>query len=112
MPRNTENPMKTPAGESRPRCGAHARSTGEPCRRFPLKGKTRCRLHGGASSGRPPTSGLYTKAYQRLKERVGLLMWLVQGIHGLSKKHHRFRATPERVERLLKEAVAFNRNNP
>jgi hypothetical protein len=30
------------------RCGAKKRD-GEPCRRFPLKGTNRCRLHGGAS---------------------------------------------------------------
>lgn len=32
------------------RCGAKTRS-GEPCKRAPVKGKTRCKLHGGASTG-------------------------------------------------------------
>ncbi len=31
-------------------CGAKT-SSGEPCKRAPLKGKTRCKLHGGASTG-------------------------------------------------------------
>ncbi|WP_269768265.1 HGGxSTG domain-containing protein [Burkholderia ubonensis] len=31
-------------------CGAKTRS-GEPCKRAPMEGKTRCRLHGGASTG-------------------------------------------------------------
>ncbi|MCU1279804.1 MAG: hypothetical protein JWM53_3350 [bacterium] len=30
-------------------CGAQCRRTGEPCTRFPVKGKKRCRQHGGAS---------------------------------------------------------------
>jgi len=36
-------------------CGAKTR-TGTPCRRHALKGKTRCKLHGGASSGPPKGS--------------------------------------------------------
>jgi hypothetical protein len=40
------------------RCGAMARSTGKPCRKWACHGKTRCRLHGGArGSGRPPIHG-------------------------------------------------------
>jgi len=31
------------------RCQAHARTTGKPCQRFAIKGRTRCRLHGGKS---------------------------------------------------------------
>jgi hypothetical protein len=31
-------------------CGAKMRS-GEPCSKFPIKGKRRCRLHGGLSTG-------------------------------------------------------------
>lgn len=34
----------------RPRCGAKTRS-GSPCQRFPVPTKTRCRLHGGLSTG-------------------------------------------------------------
>lgn len=49
-------------------CGAHARSTGKPCQKPPMP-NGRCRLHGGLSTGRPPTSGLYTKtAKTRRKE--------------------------------------------
>lgn len=32
-------------------CGAKAKSTGEPCQKSPVKGKKRCRLHGGLSPG-------------------------------------------------------------
>ena len=31
-------------------CGAKTRS-GEPCSKFPIRGKKRCRLHGGLSTG-------------------------------------------------------------
>ena len=35
------------------RCGARTRTTGAPCRAPAMKGKKRCRLHGGASPGAP-----------------------------------------------------------
>lgn len=47
-------------------CGAKTRSGGE-CKKPPLKGKTRCKLHGGASIGAPigssnaKTHGIYQK---------------------------------------------------
>jgi hypothetical protein len=35
-----------------PRCGARARSAGgRPCRNLPVKGRTRCRFHGGTNPG-------------------------------------------------------------
>ena len=39
-----------------PTCGAKTRS-GEPCAKFPIKGKRRCRLHGGLSSGPKTAEG-------------------------------------------------------
>jgi hypothetical protein len=38
-------------GRHRPRCGAHARSTGKPCGAPVVPGRTRCKLHGGMSTG-------------------------------------------------------------
>jgi len=40
-----------------PRCGAKAKSTGKPCRKAALRGKTRCRLHGGKSTGPKTAEG-------------------------------------------------------
>lgn len=45
-------------------CGAKTRS-GEPCKRAPVPGKTRCKLHGGLSKGSPghqnaKTHGIYS----------------------------------------------------
>ena len=37
-------------------CGARTRS-GEPCREMPVSGKTRCRLHGGLSTGAKTAEG-------------------------------------------------------
>lgn len=37
---------------SAPRCGAHARTTGNPCK-APAMANGRCRMHGGKSTGAP-----------------------------------------------------------
>lgn len=34
---------------AKPKCGAHSRRTGEPCKNFPIKGRDRCKFHGGKS---------------------------------------------------------------
>jgi hypothetical protein len=39
------------------RCKAKTRVTGEPCKKWAMIGKSRCRLHGGASNGRPKVHG-------------------------------------------------------
>ena len=39
------------------KCGAHARSTGTPCRAPVVPGKKRCRRHGGLSTGPKTESG-------------------------------------------------------
>ena len=38
-------------GRDRPRCGAHARTTGKPCTAPTVPGRMRCKLHGGKSTG-------------------------------------------------------------
>ena len=48
-----------------PHCGAHARTTGAPCK-GPAMANGRCRMHGG-KAGRKPTHGRYTK--QAIQER-------------------------------------------
>jgi len=68
--RNTD-PMR-----SSPRCGAKTRS-GQSCRSPAVRGKKRCRMHGGAKgSGAPPGNqnalkhGFYTK--QAIEDRRNL----------------------------------------
>ena len=51
------NPMKNYATrpgdlKQRPHCGARTRA-GAPCQRPPIRGRKRCRLHGGLSPGAP-----------------------------------------------------------
>lgn len=62
-----------------PRCGAHARRTGQPCRAPAMK-NGRCRVHGG-KGGRPPIHGRYTTAAiaerRRLRELLGRLRDLI-----------------------------------
>ena len=62
-----------------PRCGAHARTTGQTCQGPAMK-NGRCRMHGG-KAGRKPTHGRYTKAaierQRELRELVSLLHELI-----------------------------------
>ena len=51
------------------RCGAHCRTTGNPCLNFKMP-NGRCRMHGGKSTGRPQTTGSYTA--EALAERQEL----------------------------------------
>ncbi len=66
--------------EHHPRCGAHARTTGEPCKGWAMA-NGRCRMHGG-KAGRKPTHGRYTKAAieqrQGVRELVRTLWALVR----------------------------------
>lgn len=62
----TDNPMRrgrlkngNPGGDpdSAPRCGAKTRA-GKPCRQAAMRGRMRCRMHGGASTGARTAEGL------------------------------------------------------
>jgi hypothetical protein len=46
-----------------PICGAKAKSTGEPCRQMPAKGRTRCKLHGGATPRGDGAAGWHTPGF-------------------------------------------------
>ncbi|WP_279596616.1 HGGxSTG domain-containing protein [Methylobacterium sp. J-001] len=46
-----------------PICGAKAKSTGEPCRQMPAKGRTRCKLHGGATPRGDGPAGWHTPGF-------------------------------------------------
>jgi hypothetical protein len=58
------------------RCGAHARTTGQPCRPPAVTGSRRCRMHGGKGSGAPSgerngnyRTGQYTKEMIEVRQR-------------------------------------------
>lgn len=63
--------MNAPTPLERPPCGAKTRA-GTPCKRAPATGRTRCKLHGGASLSGPasPTwkHGRYSKVLGPLRE--------------------------------------------
>ncbi len=56
------NPMQT-------LCGAHCRTTGQPCQNFQMP-NGRCRMHGGKSTGRPVTSGIFTNEARSRRSRL------------------------------------------
>ena len=63
-------------------------------------------MHGGASTGRPPTTGRTTRKYRRLLEQVEFFMWMIQANENGSKAHFRWRATPERIAKVIGELKA------
>jgi glucans biosynthesis protein len=52
MENQPDNPMQPERLAQAPRCHARTRS-GMPCRSPAVKGKARCRMHGGKGSGAP-----------------------------------------------------------
>jgi hypothetical protein len=73
-----DNPMHK--AHAAPRCGAHARTTGEPCKAPAMK-NGRCRMHGG-KAGRKPTHGRYTKAAIEQRREVRELLRALRGLVG------------------------------
>jgi len=63
-----------------PRCGAYARTTGEPCKGWAMT-NGRCRMHGG-KAGRKPTHGRYTKATIQRQREVRELLRALRGLMG------------------------------
>lgn len=62
------------------RCGAHARTTGQPCRGPAMK-NGRCRMHGG-KAGRKPTHGRYTKAAIQQQREIRELLRVLRELVG------------------------------
>lgn len=50
-------------------CGAHCRTTGQPCQNYQMP-NGRCRMHGGKSTGRPVTTGYYTQGAVRQRSQL------------------------------------------
>jgi hypothetical protein len=65
-----------------PKCGALARSTGQPCRKPGLGSGGRCRHHGGLSTGRPTLHGNFTRERMLGNDWCRLLLGLIYEIHG------------------------------
>ena len=56
-----------------PKCQAHARTTGQPCKNASMP-NGRCRMHGGKSTGRPTTHGQRTNSANKNRLNVNLLL--------------------------------------
>lgn len=64
------------------RCGAYARTTGQPCR-TPAMANGRCRMHGG-KAGRKPTHGRYTKVAIESRREVRAMLRAVRELLALA----------------------------
>jgi hypothetical protein len=62
-----------PHGKDKQRCGARVRHRHGFCRKWPVPGKERCRLHGGRSTGAVTADG---KARSLAAMRAGRQRWL------------------------------------
>lgn len=70
------NPMQNPLPMHRsPRCGAHSRRTGKPCRNGAMA-NGRCRMHGGKSAGAPKgeRNGNYRHGDRTLEAKVARVL--------------------------------------
>jgi len=76
------NPMEKAleALKRAPRCHAHARTTGEPCKNASMP-NGRCRMHGGKSTGRPISHGLKTKQTKDNSKNIRMIISTIQDYH-------------------------------
>ncbi len=91
------------------RCGAFARSTGQPCKAKALA-NGRCKNHGGMSTGPKTIEGLQAVS-QATKQRMasgqakaalaGFYRWLEAGGRLLLSKRAKARETRKRLQRLM-----------
>jgi len=74
----TNNPMREAraALAKHPSCGAHCRTTGEPCK-GPAMANGRCRMHGGASKGAPrgKKHGMYKHGRKTIEAQSRRQAW-------------------------------------
>jgi hypothetical protein len=82
-PPKPDNPMAKAlaALAAIPRCGAFARSSGQPCRQPGTGANGKCRFHGGKSTGRPVTSGKHTKVHEMNIARLRILFHLLGALN-------------------------------
>ena len=76
------NPMEKAleALKTAPKCLAHARTTGEPCKNASMK-NGRCRMHGGKSTGRPITHGQRGKIAIEDRKTIKTILQTLKGFN-------------------------------
>lgn len=86
-----------------PRCTASSRQTGEPCKLPGTGAGGKCRFHGGASTGRPPTHGRTTAQARIERDWARLLIGVVASYQGGKVKFFKpGRITSKRIHELFK----------
>ena len=105
--------------KSLPRCGAHAKTTGQPCQHAGNKRNGRCWLHGGRSTAAKTAEGKrkvreanlkhgrLTKAQRLLKQKVRLCVKIEKAeLSGLRGYVPVLAQDPERYAEAVHKAVA------
>ncbi|MDA0990572.1 MAG: HGGxSTG domain-containing protein [Verrucomicrobia bacterium] len=77
-------------------CGARTRS-GTPCKRFPVPGKRRCRMHGGLSTGPKTPHKLHGVYSLQLTEEEQSLLPQLHNVTGLAEELALCRLTIRRI---------------
>ena len=105
-----------------PRCGAHARTTGKPCMAPCLRGRRRCRLHGGWSTGAPRgeqhpnfKTGKYSREGQALRTMLREMRRTGEALVAKSLNVHGLRGKiPKQIRRRthVKKALAKAKQEP
>ena len=99
------------------KCGAYARTTGNPCRARAMP-NGRCKLHGGMSTGPKTTEGRQAIAQatrqrmvsgQRKKALEGFYRWLEGGGRGMLSELAKSREKRKRWKRLMLESTHASR---
>jgi len=68
-----------------PKCLAHARTTGQPCKNASMP-NGRCRMHGGKSTGRPITHGQRSKKVKKSVTLSKNIVNLIKVLNSLVSK--------------------------
>lgn len=70
------------ASAALPRCGAHCRTTGDPCKNPTMaNGSGRCRMHGGKSTGPKQKHGRYSRQSRVMRRWLRALFLLMEQTH-------------------------------
>lgn len=74
MPERSKSMQKAlEALKQAPKCGAHCRTTNQPCRNASMA-NGRCRMHGGKATGPRPRHGRSTKAARKRRSEIRALI--------------------------------------
>ena len=79
--RKMGNAMHLAAMNAAPRCGAHARTTGKPCKGPAMRRTGGAVMHGG-KAGRKPTHGRYTREAIESRREVRAILRALRGLLG------------------------------